>query len=210
MELEELKKSWQTLDKHLQNQDITTEERVTELIACYKHKAERKLGNLMSLQRISLCIGLFILIAIGTICLLLPSLIDNTDTRTKLQVVLIFLAVTLIAGGSWDWRTYRYMQQTRVDLLPIAEVSRRIVKLRLWTRQEVAAISLWVLLFGGIYYWAMEFYHLPTLIQAVIIGVFILFEATVIWLLYQHLIYKNLNQIKKDIEDLKDICIESH
>lgn len=210
MELEELKKSWQTLDKHLQNQDITTEERVTELIACYKHKAERKLGNLMSLQRISLCIGLFILIAIGTICLLLPSLIDNTDTRTKLQVVLIFLAVTLIAGGSWDWRTYRYMQQTRVDLLPIAEVSRRIVKLRLWTRQEVAAISLWVLLFGGIYYWAMEFYHLPTLIQAVIIGVFILFEATVIWLLYQHLIYKNLNQIKKDIEDLKDICTESH
>ena len=145
MELEELKKSWQTLDKHLQNRDITTEERVTELIACYKHKAERKLGNLMSLQRISLCIGLFILIAIGTICLLLPSLIDNTDTRTKLQVVLIFLAVTLIAGGSWDWRTYRYMQQTRVDLLPIAEVSRRIVKLRLWTRQEVAAISLWVL-----------------------------------------------------------------
>ena len=125
MELEELKKSWQTLDKHLQNRDITTEERVTELIACYKHKAERKLGNLMSLQRISLCIGLFILIAIGTICLLLPSLIDNTDTRTKLQVVLIFLAVTLIAGGSWDWRTYRYMQQTRVDLLPIAEVSRR-------------------------------------------------------------------------------------
>ena len=197
MELEELKKSWQTLDKHLQNRDITTEERVTELIACYKHKAERKLGNLMSLQRISLCIGLFILIAIGTICLLLPSLIDNTDTRTKLQVVLIFLAVTLIAGG-------------RVDLLPIAEVSRRIVKLRLWTRQEVAAISLWVLLFGGIYYWAMEFYHLPTLIQAVIIGVFILFEATVIWLLYQHLIYKNLNQIKKDIEDLKDICTESH
>ena len=116
MELEELKKSWQTLDKHLQNRDITTEERVTELIACYKHKAERKLGNLMSLQRISLCIGLFILIAIGTICLLLPSLIDNTDTRTKLQVVLIFLAVTLIAGGGWDWRTYRYMQQTRVDL----------------------------------------------------------------------------------------------
>ena len=118
MELEELKKSWQTLDKHLQNRDITTEERVTELIACYKHKAERKLGNLMSLQRISLCIGLFILIAIGIICLLLPSLIDNTDTRTKLQVVLIFLAVTLIAGGGWDWRTYRYMQQTRVDLRP--------------------------------------------------------------------------------------------
>ena len=124
MELEELKKSWQTLDKHLQNRDITTEERVTELIACYKHKAERKLGNLMSLQRISLCIGLFILIAIGTICLLLPSLIDNTDTRTKLQVVLIFLAVTLIAGGGWDWRTYRYMQQTRVDLLPIAAYCR--------------------------------------------------------------------------------------
>ena len=86
---------------------------------------------------------------------------------------LIFLAVTLIAGGGWDWRTYRYMQQTRVDLLPIAEVSRRIVKLRLWTRQEVAAISLWVLLFGGIYYWAMEFYRLPTTVQAVIIVILV-------------------------------------
>ena len=210
MELEDLKKSWQTLDEHLQKQDITTEEQVARLIACYKQKTKRRLGSLMSLQRASLCIGLLILIAIGTICLLLPSWIEDTDTRTKLQAVLIFLAITLIGGGGWDWRTYRYMQQIRVDLLPIAEVSRRIVRLRLWTRQEVTAISLWVLLFGGIYYWAMEFYHLPALIQAVIVGVFILFEAAVIWLLYQHLIYKNLNQIKKDIEDLKDICTESH
>lgn len=210
MELEELKKSWQTLDKHLQKQDITTEERVAELIACYKQKTERRLGSLMSLQRASLCIGLLILIAIATVCLLLPSWIEDADTRVKVQAVLIFLAVTLIGGGGWDWRTYRYMQQTRVDLLPIAEVSRRIVKLRLWTRQETAAISLWVLLFGGIYYWAMEFYCLPVYAQAVIVGVFVLFEAAVIYLLYQKLIYKNLNQIKKDIEELKDVCIESH
>lgn len=210
MELEELKKSWQTLDKHLQKQDIITEERMKELIACYKQKVERKLGSLMGLQRASLCIGLFILIAIGPVCLLLPSWIEDTDTRTKLQVMLIFIAVTIIGGGGWDWYTYRYMQQTRVDLLPIAEVSRRIVKLRLWARQEVTAISLWALLFGSIYYWARDFYHLPITIQAVIISVFILFEVAIIWLLYQKLIYKHLNQIKKEIEDLKDIYTELH
>ena len=210
MELEELKKSWQTLDKHLQKQDITTEEQVAELIACYKQKAGRRLSSLMSLQRASLCIGLLALIVIGIICLLLPSWIEDASTSTKWQVVIIFLAVTLIAGGSWDWRTYRYIQQTRVNLLPIAEVSRRIVRLRLWARQEVVAISIWTLLFGGIYYWAMDFYYLPAVIQAVNIGVFVLFEVAIIWLLYQKLIYKHLNQLKKDIEDLKDICTESH
>ena len=125
-------------------------------------------------------------------------------------MVLAFIAFTLVAGGCWDWWTYRYIRQIRVDLLPIAEVSRRIVRLRLWTRQEAAAISLWVLLFGGIYYWGMEFYRLPAYAQAVILGVFVLFEAAIIYLLYQKLIYKNLNQIKKDIEDLKDVCTESH
>ena len=210
MELEELKKSWQTLDEHLQKQDITTEEQVAELIACYKQKAKRRLGSLMSLQRASLCIGLLFLIIVGTACLLLPSWIEDADTRTKLHVVLIFLAVTLIGGAGWDWRTYRYIQQTRVDLLSIAEVSRRIVRLRLWARQEVVAISLWTLTFGSIYYWAMEFYRLSAAIQAVNIGIFALFETAVIWLFYQKLIYKHLNQIKKDIEDLKDVCIESH
>ena len=210
MELEDLKKSWQTLDKHLQKQDITTEEQVEQLIACYKQKTRRRLGSLMSLQRASLSIGLLALLVIGTICLLLTSWVEDTDTLTKWQVVLVYLAATLIVGGGWDWHTYRYIQKTRVDLLPIAEVSRRILKLRLWTRQEVVAISLWVLLFGGIYYWVRDFYLLPAAIQAINISIFILFEVAIIWLLYQKFIYKHLNQIKKDIEDLKDVCTESH
>lgn len=210
MELEELKKSWQTLDKHLQKQDITTEERVGALIESYRRKTKRRLGNIQNLQRASLTIGMLILAAIVAVAVLLPSWCGDTGLKLKIEVALGFVALTLLGGGYWDWRTYHYIQQTRVDLLPIAEVSRRIVKLRLWTRQEVAAISLWVLLFGGIYYWVMEFYRLPVAAQAVIVGVFVLFEAAVIWLLYQKLIYKHLNQIKKDIEDLKDVCTESH
>lgn len=210
MELEELKKSWQTLDRHLQTQNITTEERVAALVESYQRKTKRRLGNILSLLRASLAIGIVLLVIIGAIAVLLPAWYDNEATLLKLQVVLAFIALTLLVGGCWDWWTYRYIQQTRVDLLPIAEVSRRIVRLRLWTRQEAAAISLWVLLFGGIYYWGMEFYRLPAHVQAVILGVFVLFEAAIIYLLYQKLIYKNLNKIKKDIEDLKDVCTESH
>lgn len=210
MELEELKKSWQTLDNRLQKQNITTEERVEALIESYRRKTTRRLGNIQSLLRASLAIGIVLLGIIGIVAVLLPTWYDNEETLLKLQVVLAFIAFTLLAGGCWDWWTYRYIRQIRVDLLPIAEVSRRIVRLRLWTRQEAAVISLWVLLFGGIYYWGMEFYRLPAYAQAVILGVFVLFEAAIIYLLYQKLIYKNLNQIKKDIEDLKDVCTESH
>lgn len=210
MELEELKKSWQTLDAHLQKQDITTEEQVGALIESYRRKTKRRLGNIQNLQRASLTIGMLILGVIATVAVLLPSWCDDASLRLKIEVALGFVALTLLGGGYWDWRTYRYIRQTRVDLLPIAEVSRRIVRLRLWTRQEAAAISLWVLAFGGIYYWSMEFYRLPATVQVVILTVFVLFEAAIIYLLYQKLIYKHLNQIKKDIEDLKDVCTESH
>lgn len=210
MELDELKESWKTLDKQLEKQSITTEEQVSELIAGYRRKTGRRLGNLMSLQRVSLTLGLLMLVGIGVIIGMLPAWCDNVEIRVKTQVVLVFLALTLIGGGTWDWCTYQYIQRTRVDLMPIAEVSRRIVRLRLWNRYEMLAISLWAVLFCAIYYWLMEFYRLPMHMQAFLICVFILFEGAVIYLLYKRLIDKHLNHIKKDIEDLKDLCTESH
>ena len=210
MELDELKKSWQTLDWQLQKRNIISEEQVAELIESYKHKTNRRLAGLMGMQRASLSIGLLVLIGLMCIGLSLPAWCEDTETRLKISIFLLFLGLTVLGGGYWDWRTYTYIQRTRVDLMPIAEVNRRIVRLRLWTRHEVIAVSIWVFLFCGLYYWVMEFYRLPFTAQAVIAGVFLLLEACIIYLLYKKFIYRHLNQIKKDIEDLKDICIESH
>lgn len=210
MELDELKKSWQTLDRQLQKRDITTEEQVARLIESYKHKTGHRLGNLMSMQRASLCIGLLSLLILIAVGFSLPVWCEDAETRLKFYVILLFLALTLLGGGYWDWHTYHYIQQTRVDLMPIAEVSRRIVRLRLWARYEVTAISIWAFIFCAVYYWAMEFYRLPATAQVAIGVVSILFEVSIIYLLYKKLIYKHLNQIKKDIEDLKDVCTESH
>ena len=73
MELEELKKSWQTLDNRLQKQNITTEERVEALIESYRRKTTRRLGNIQSLLRASLAIGIVLLGIIGIVAVLLPT-----------------------------------------------------------------------------------------------------------------------------------------
>ena len=80
MELEELKKSWQTLDRHLQTQNITTEERVAALVESYQRKTKRRLGNILSLLRASLAIGIVLLTIIGAIAVLLPAWYDNEET----------------------------------------------------------------------------------------------------------------------------------
>ena len=45
-------------------------------------------------------------------------------------------------------------------------------------------------------------------VQALLITLFVVFDALIIYILYKKVIYKHLDNIKKNIEELKDICTE--
>lgn len=208
MELDELKKSWNALDEQLKKGDVTDEEQITKLIAACKTNTRRSMGRIVNLQRISLLTGAVALIALVLVSLFLPSVFENDRLQNKISALLIFVGTSILAGLWWDWKTYRWIHQIRIDEMPIVEVSRRMTALRQWFKYETVAICLWILAFNILNYWAMDYCQAPAGKQAVLIILFLIIDALLIYLLYKKIIYKHLNNIKNNIEELKDICTE--
>lgn len=208
MELDELKKSWNALNEQLQKEPIADEKQITELIDGYKSNTRKSLGRIAVLQRFSIGIGTVGLAVLLLVWLLLPSFGFNEHLQSKIVVFLGFIAVSILVGIWWDWKTYRWSRATRLDEMSVAEVSRRMTLFRQWTKYEVAGISVWVILFNALNYWVMEYHLASAGMQAFLITFFVVFDTLIIYILYKKVIYKHLDNIKKNIEELKDICTE--
>lgn len=208
MELDELRKSWNVLDKQLQKEPIANEKQITKLIAEYKTNTRKSLGRLVVIQRLSIGVGATGLALLVLIWLLMPTFGFNAHIQSKIAAFLAFIAISIIAGMWWDWKTYRWNKATRIDEMSVSEVSRRMTIFRQWTKYEVIAISAWIVLFNALNYWVMEYHLASPGLQAALITLFVVFDALIIYILYKKIIYKHLNNIKTNIEELKDICTE--
>ncbi|WP_291529545.1 hypothetical protein [Bacteroides sp. UBA939] len=208
MELDELKKSWNALDEQLKKEQIADEKQIAEMIAGYKANARKSLRRLTGWQRFSISIGVVGLVLLLSIWLL-PSVFQiNEEWQPKINILMIFLGISILAGIWWDHRNYRWMKNTRIDEMPVAVVSQRTATLRQWTKYEVIAISAWVIIFNILNYWIMGYYKASFGIQAILITFFVLFDVAVIYILYKKVAYRYLNDIKKNIEEIEDICTE--
>lgn len=146
MELDELKKSWNALNEQLQKEPIADEQQITELIAGYKANTRKSLGRLVVIQRFSIGMGAVGLAVLLLIWLLLPTFGFNEQLQGKIVALLGFIAISILIGMWWDWKTYRWNKDTRIDEMGVAEVSRRMTTFRQWTRYEVMGISIWIIL----------------------------------------------------------------
>ena len=208
MELDELKKSWNALNEQLQKEPIADEQQITELIAGYKANTRKSLGRLVVIQRFSIGIGTICLATLLLIWLLLPTFGFNEQLQEKIVPFLGFIAISILAGMWWDWKTYRWNKNTHIEEMSVAEVSRRMTTFRQWTKYEVMGISIWIILFNILNYWVMEYHLMSVGVQAILITLFVVCDALIIYILYKKVIYKHLDNIKKNIEELKDICTE--
>lgn len=146
MELDELKKSWNALNEQLQKEPIADEQQITELIAGYKANTRKSLGRLVVIQRFSIGIGTICLATLLLIWLLLPTFGFNEQLQEKIVPFLGFIAISILAGMWWDWKTYRWNKNTHIEEMSVAEVSRRMTTFRQWTKYEVMGISIWIIL----------------------------------------------------------------
>ena len=211
MELDELKRSWNEIDRHLQEKKLVDEKQIARLIENYKTTARRSIGHLVGWHRFSLWVS----IIAATVCIacgvwLIPAYwqIEEEQTRHKLLAICLFIAFTLLIGGWWDWMMYKKIRQIHIDEMRVAEVSRRIASFGQWIRYEVIALCVWAIAFSVLYYWIMNYRHAPLEAQVCAITCFVLVDGLVIYFVYRKIVYKHLNNIKRNINELKEICTE--
>lgn len=209
MELDELKQQWDALNQHLAQAPLTDRAQIEKLIATYRTKTNRSLGGLKNLQRVSLTAGA-VLMGLMTLALLLLGINSHNKECFKYFLLSLFITITLIGGMVWDWRTYSHLRTIRVDITPVAEVSRCMVVFRRWMKYEVWACSLWAVLFTLLIYWGFGYYQHPPVQQIILLSLILALDISIIYFYYKKLVYKYLDDIKKNIEELKDICTESH
>lgn len=208
MELDELKKTWNRLDERLKQEPVTDSRQIEALIASYKSKAGHGVQRLARNQRLSMWLGglagIVLLVGGG----LFSFLQLEEPLKLKMPVLLLFLTLSIAGGVWWDRKTYHWLRRLKVDEMSPLEVSRHIVTLYSWTRAEVVAVALWSILFALVDYWVMDFYRLPLTGQLVYFVLVMLFMALVVGVAYWRLVYRYLDDIKKNIEELKTICTE--
>ena len=126
MELDELKKSWNALDKHLQKSPVTDAGQLAELITTYRTRASKSLKSISNLQRASIATGVVVaLLLMSIIAFAGLQEIENPQVRIKVLVFTAFIAITIIGGLWWDIKVYQWIKNIHVDEMPVVEVSRQ-------------------------------------------------------------------------------------
>lgn len=209
MELDELKKSWHVVDTQLDKKALVNEQEMAKLISIGKANTQRDLGRLNLIQRISLYVGGGLLLLLIPAWILAPDFMESQSNLTRKVIVLLtFLAISLIAGLLWDWKTFQSLKSIRIDEMSIVEVSRRMNVFQRHMRCETIAASVWVVLFNALNFWVMGYHQASPTTQALVIALLLMADILIIYILYKKVMYRYINNIRKNIEELKDICTE--
>ena len=205
MELDELKKSWQTLDKKLESVAVTDTDRLSELITNNRLGANQGLQRLLRNHWWSFYGG-------GSLILLLLVLgyweasthADFPALRT--HILTDFFAAGGFLGILWDRYTYRFIRSIRIAEMSVAEVSRRMAHYRRIVYYELWALSAFVFLFNILTYWINGWYELSASMQAIILGTTLLLDALFIGGIYWKIIFKPLKQTERHLKQLEELC----
>lgn len=209
MELDDLKKTWNALNKQLQNESITDENQITELIESYQTGARKSINRITHWQRLSISIGIVAILFLLSVLLIIPSVVINLMTQQRTGIMCIFIGVTIVFGMLWDLRTYRWIQNTRIDEMPIVEVTQRINTYKKWIKYEIIVISVWTVAFLALYYWMMEFYELPLPAQILFITCSAIIITITLYFIYKKFTYYNLNELRKNLDELKRLKMDN-
>ncbi|WP_321480804.1 hypothetical protein [uncultured Bacteroides sp.] len=205
MELDDLKKSWNILDERLQKDHLINEEKLAKAISEYKKNTKSGIKRLATWQKISITIGVIFIPLIILLWVVLPSAICSHEYKKPITALCIFFSLTIIAGIGWDFKTYLWTHNTKIDEMPILLVAKRMNKFSQWMKYEVIAISVWTVAFTGLYYWVMKLYSHSLVFQIFIVSLLAIIDIFIIYIVYKKLIYNNLNNIKKNIDELKEL-----
>lgn len=204
MELDEFKKSWNALDQHLKQKPIASEQQIAELIATCKSNANKSMNRLLDIQRTGMIVSVLVLTVL--LFLWIPPMLEDVRVKSKVCIFFAFMCASIIGGIGWDWKTYRWNRQIRVDEMSVTEVNRRMQVLHRWTRLEVYAVSIWALLLNILNYWLMDYHQKSAGSQILLIVFLLAIDVILIYLFYKKMVYKHLNNIKKNVEELEEIC----
>lgn len=190
MELDELKKSWNQLDRHLQDKLVINEAELSRLIQ-HTNQNVRAISRFNNQLRI---------VALVLICIAIAVFLTS-DSGTDLYFTIVLLAAVPAIG--WDLFAARYLSATRIDELPISTVILRFNKLHRWILREriIGLLFLTAMIFTLFFHFRL-WEGGPWLIA--LFAVLCLSSVGIILWIYRKNL-RMLHYIKKNLSELKEL-----
>ncbi|GEM_PF-4282038 len=191
MDLDELKKSWHKLDKHLENREIIREEEIRRLMSQTSGKI--RAFEVLSRRMIVFAAILLLLVTGG--------LFHIGSVNNLPYIIVMIIAVPAIG---WDLFTLRYLRRTRIEEMTLVEVITRVNRLHTWAiREQIAIIPLILCVAMGQF--------ISTHVWEQSIGMILLFVA--IWTLailfafwiQRKFLVRRIREIRKNLDEIREI-----
>lgn len=190
MELEELKKSWLTLDKHLEDKVIINEEAISRLI---QHTNQ----NVKAINRFSSQLRIL------SLCLLGLTLVLFNVHNYELDIYFRIILLALMPALAWDWFVSNYLAKTKTDELPISSVIFRFNKIHRWILLERLIGLVFLLTMAVFMFFHFQLQHSPAPIILIFIFLCIAGICFVLWMYKKTFLH--LRTIKKNLAELKEL-----
>ena len=163
MDLDELKKSWNTIDEHLKKQQLVNNANIEQLI---RYASQ----NIHSMSRFNYWIRIVSLIILAGSVLYF---ICNHTVPSLLYLIIYFAAIPAL---TWDIYSSNYLTNTKVDEQPIAVVIERFNRMNRWMIRERLIGILFILVIAIVFFVARQMWNES-------VGMVIIFVAD--WLVCQ-------------------------
>lgn len=196
MELEDLKKSWKTMDEKLKNKQLVNDDDLLKMIQSKKSNAQKSQKTILKSS---------ILILIITVILIGYFVATAKGHRLVLGESAFWIIIGLAAVAlPWSIYTIRYLQRTNIFTMPLATVIERVNRYNYWMVIEriLGAIILFVMALLSIIHLQIWEYNgwFPYLICGIWVLAFVFY-----FLLINKITFRRLKKIRKNLDELKEV-----
>ena len=190
MDLDELKKSWNTIDEHLKKQQIIDNENIEELIK----DSSVKIGA-MSRYNYNLRIASIIILSIGLILIGFNFIV--------LDIFYLTLFAAAIPALIWDTYGSRYFANTKIDEQPIAVVISRFNTMHRWMIRERIIGIVFVLLLAIIFFIVRKVWEQNIAMISTFVAIWVICIIILIWTHSKNL--NKLSEIRKNLNEINEL-----
>ena len=190
MDIDELKKSWITMDKRLKEQPLVNEESIENLI----RYASQNINSMSRFNYYVRIISLFILVGSALLFLF---------NRIVPDIFFMIIYIAAIPAFAWDIFTSRYLSKTKIDEQPIATVIIRFNKMHRWMIYERLIGVIFILFIAIALFIKLDVWTSGKTLIILFIACWIIDLAFILWIYSRN--FNKLRDIKKNLNELKEL-----
>lgn len=197
MELDDLKKSWEILDKRLKKNELIDEQTLNKLINEHTRQTRNSMDKMLLYGRTTLVLGLFVTIGLGFY-------LFTTDCNIKGYHLWLYLWLILCLGMIWDGIGYFYLRSIDIERMPLVQVVKKITAYNRNFMIECYVATIFILSAIFIQAASINLLNLSLAIKIVFISVWLIGCLAAYWII-KKLYYDKLKDIKRNLAELKEL-----